>query len=275
MFKKILLLTIFSIGIILPAQAIERDITVDINDGIYTFKIPLKKYKNKIKPFVSEELTTTREVFNNPDYNFKLVVNGGFFDPTNGADVSNIIIDKKKVGSLFSNLSLVESLNEQDRIEKVLNRTELRILEDSKDKLSFDIVNHFFIPEEINTEIKHSIQAGPMLLPQFRAEEESFIKYDETNKVIPLAADVLKRRERTIIGLKKDIFRNDYLYIIIFTSGKKIALNEARDYCKSLRLNKAMAMDGGGSTSINYDTIEVSSEKDGQRKVKSFLVIEN
>ena len=43
MFKKILLLTIFSIGIILPAQAIERDIIVDINDGIYTFKIPLKK----------------------------------------------------------------------------------------------------------------------------------------------------------------------------------------------------------------------------------------
>ena len=36
-----------------------------------------------------------------------------------------------------------------------------------------------------------------------------------------------------------------------------------------------MAMDGGASTSINYEDIEISSNDANQRRVKSFLVIEN
>lgn len=274
MFKKILFLSIFLIGSITPTFAKADDIKVNLDNGIYTFKIPLKKYGDKIKPYVTEELTTTKDVFNNKDLNFKLVVNGGFFDPIANAPVSDVIIDKVKVQSLFSNLELVDKLNKDNRIEQVINRSEFRIIENSKNKLYFDITNHFGILDEVNDEIKHSIQAGPMLIPNLRLEEESFVKY-ENNKAISLASDVLKRRERTIIGLKKDKFGNEFMYIIIFTSDKKVALNEARNYCLKLKLDKALAMDGGGSTSINYKNIEVSSDKNGQRKVKSFLVIEN
>ena len=44
---------------------------------------------------------------------------------------------------------------------------------------------------------------------------------------------------------------------------------------EKLGLSKAMAMDGGASTSVNYKNIEIFSSNNNERKVKSFLVIEN
>lgn len=273
MFKKIVSLIVFCLILAPSAYALGGDIEVQNDGGIYVFKIPIRKYKNKIRPYVAKELTTVSDVYNNKDLNFKLVVNGGFFDPVTGAPVSNVIINEKNVQSMFSNLPLVEGLNKQNRVEKVLNRSELRILKDTKNRVAFDIVNHFFIPDEDQT-IVHSIQAGPMIIPEFRLEEESFVTYKD-RKAYQLAADVLKRRERTIIGLKNNPLTQGDLYIIIFTSSKKATLNEARDYCLKLGLDKALAMDGGASTSINYGGVEIFSDTGAQRKVKSFLVIEN
>lgn len=272
--RKILLLFVFIFSCFLPAYASRDGIDVLHRDGVYVFEIPLKKYKDKIKPYVAPELTTTSDVFNNKELNFKLVVNGGFFNTVTGAPVSDVVIDKKEVQSLFSNLPLVESLGKQGRAEKVADRSELRILENQKGELSFDISAHTKNVSG-NTEIKHALQAGPMLLPKLRLEEESFIKYDEGGRLVDLAADVTKRRERTIVGLKNGFFGNDYLYIIIFTNKHKVTMNEARDYCRGLHLTKAMGMDGGASTSINYKDIEVVSSYSNTRKVKSFLVVEN
>ena len=112
-----------------------------------------------------------------------------------------------------------------------------------------------------------------MLLPKLRLEEESFVRYDG-EKLVDIAADVTKRRERTIVGIKDGFFGNDYLYIIIFTNKHKATMKEARDYCKGLHLTKAMGFDGGASTSINYKDIEIISSFGNTRKVKSFLVIE-
>lgn len=274
MFKKLALLTAILIFGLVPANAINifnSDIQVEKDGGIYIFKVPLKKFAKKIKPYVTDELTTVSDVYkNNPD--FRLVVNGGYFDPQNGAPVSNVIINGKKEEDIFDNLPLVRSLQKADRLEMVLNRAELRILEDTKNNLSFDIVNHFYIPDNEHT-IKHSIQAGPMILPDLRLEEESFVIYNG-GRSTQLAGDVLKRRERTILGLKKGAFGYGDLYIIIFTSDNKATLLEARDYTEKLKLDKALNMDGGASTSINYGGIEIYSNAGAQRRVKSFIVIE-
>ena len=271
MLKKIILMFLFLFLSFAPASAFNSDIQVEKDGGIYIFKVPLNKYKKKIKPYVTEELTTVSDVYkNNP--NFRLVVNGGYFDPKNGAPVSNVIIDSKKEEDIFDNLPLVRSLQKSDRLELALNRAELRILEDTKNNLSFDIVNHFYIPDNEHT-IKHSIQAGPMILPDLRLEEESFVKYNG-GRSVQLAGDVLKRRERTVIGLKKGVLGFDNLYIIIFTNQNKVTLLEAKDYLEKLKLDKALNMDGGASTSINFGDIEIFSDTGTQRRVKSFLVIE-
>jgi hypothetical protein len=50
---------------------------------------------------------------------------------------------------------------------------------------------------------------------------------------------------------------------------------EVRDLCKKLEFDRAMAFDGGSSTSLNYkNSIDVVSTSDeGGRMLKSFLLI--
>ncbi len=272
MVKKLFLMaTILLYAAFFPLFCFADDGIYTYNDnGIYIFKISLKKYKDKIKPYVAQNLTSVSEVYNNGGY--KLVVNGGYFDTATGAPISIVKVDGKTVETIFNNPDLLVSLGKNNRAEGVINRTELRILKDFRNRTRFDITPHI-APVPKGMKIVHSIQAGPMILPDLRLVEESFIKYNE-GKIIPLAADVLKRRERTVIGLKNGHV-DDYLYIIIFTKKSKTALNEVRDYCKKLGLEKAMNFDGGASTSINYNDIEIHSDTDNERKVKSFLVIED
>ena len=91
MLKKIFL---FLILLITPQITFAEGISSNIEDGIYTFKIPLKKYGEKLKPYVAQELTTTSDLFKTGNY--KLVVNGGYFDIMTGAPVSNVIIEGKR-----------------------------------------------------------------------------------------------------------------------------------------------------------------------------------
>lgn len=234
--------------------------------GIYVFKINTKDYGNKIKPYVTSELTTVLDVFNSRD-DVELVVNGGFFDPATGGPISYVIIDGETVETPFASLGLVESLAKANRLEKVLNRAEFRIMKGFRGKLSFDIQNRF-TPLPKGKTLVHSLQAGPFVYPSLKLEEESFV-VREGSKVKLQAADVLKKRERTVLGLK-----GDNLYIVIFAKQNKVTLQEVYEYCKKMRFDKAMALDGGSSTSLNYKDIEIYSSIGAQRKVKSFLIIE-
>ncbi len=235
--------------------------------GIMIFKINTKKYGNKIKPFVSNELLTTQKVYD--DNCFDLVVNGGFFDVKSKKGVSYVVLNNETVEDVENNINLVNWLKNQNRLENVLSRSELRILEKNKNnKLKFDIAYHN-APVKKGYTIKHSLQAGPMLAPEMDLVKEGFVIMED-DKVKFQSVDILKRRERTAIGL-----RGKYLYIVLFTKDHKVDANEMRDYMKNeLKLKKIMAFDGGLSTSLNYKDITVGSLGKYQRKVKSFLVIE-
>ena len=41
-----------------------------------------------------------------------------------------------------------------------------------------------------------------------------------------------------------------------------------------MKFDKAMALDGGASTSVNYRDVEIYSNTGLQRRVKSFLIVE-
>lgn len=234
--------------------------------GVYIFKLNTKKIGDKIKPFVADKLTTASDIYKNND-NFALVLNGGFFDILTGDAVSYVTIDGKVAETPFSNMKLIQNAGKTNRLEGILNRAEFRILESDKGNLSFDIDNHFATVPEGKT-IKHSIQGGPMLYPVMNLEKESFLVM-ENNKVKLQAADVLKRRERTVLALK-----NEILYFIIFTNQNKVSMPEIRDFCKKMKFDKAMALDGGASTSVNFKDTEIFSSFGSQRRVKSFLVVE-
>lgn len=234
--------------------------------GIYVFKINTKKIGNKIKPFVASKLTTASDIYKNND-KFAFVINGGFFDILTGDAVSYVTIDGNVVETPFSNMKLIQNAGKTNRLEGILNRAEFRIFENERGNLSFDIDNHFAGVPEGKT-IKHSIQGGPLVYPKMNLEAESFIVM-ENDKIKLQAADVLKRRERTVLALK-----NEILYFIIFTNQNKVNVNEIRDFCKKMKFDKAMALDGGASTSVNFKDLEIFSSFGSQRRVKSFLVVE-
>lgn len=234
--------------------------------GIYIFKMDTKKIGNKIKPYVAEKLTTVSNVYKSNE-NYTLVANGGFFDIVTGDAVSYVTINGNVVETPFSNMKLIQNAGRTNRLEAILNRAEFRILQDEKGRLSFDIDNHF-APVEDGKIIKHSLQGGPFIYPSMNLEKESFIK-KENNRITMQSADVLKRRERTVLGLK-----NEILYLIIFTNQNKVTMGEIKEFCKKMKFDKAMALDGGASTSVNYRDVEIYSNTGLQRRVKSFLVVE-
>ena len=265
--KKILILTMAFLLSFCPTIAKEKIQVQKNNDnGVYIFKINTKKYGNKIKPYVSKKLTTAQKVYD--DNCFDLVVNGGFFDVKNGKSVSNIVIDNEIKEDVENYNELIEGLKQEGRLEKVLSRAELRVLENKRHKLKFDIAYHNS-PVQKGYRIKHSIQAGPGLIPEMDLVKEGFVVIED-DIVKSQSVDILKRRERTAIGLK-----GKYLYIVIFTRDYQVDANEMRDYMKDkLKVKKAMALDGGLSTALNYKNVSLGSMGRYQRKVKSFLVIE-
>ena len=264
--NKILLFILTLLFILSPAFAKDKVKIVKNKDiGVYVFKINTNKYGNKIKPFMTSHLTTPKRVYD--DNCFDFVVNAGFFDVKNGKTVSYVTIDNKLVGDVKKHTELVKSLDAENRLDEVLSRGELRILQ-KNNKLKFDIVRHDTPIKEGYT-IQHAIQAGPILYPNMDLKGEGFVRYD--NGIVKFqAVDILKRRERTAIGLK-----GKWLYIVIFTHDYKVDANEMRDYMKDkLKLKKMLAFDGGLSTSVDYKDIHIGSLGKFQRKVKSFLVVE-
>ena len=80
------------------------------------------------------------------------------------------------------NIGVVNPILSRNR-EKILNRTEFRIVE-CDNKYSYEIAPHKS-DVDFGCNIITSAQGGPMILPQLRLEEEFFIVKDSEGKIIP------------------------------------------------------------------------------------------
>ena len=241
---------------------------IEDEPGVYVVKIHTPKLKEEVKPYVSVDLVTTKQVFDEQKYT--LVVNGGFFDLKNKKTVSFVVIDGETVADPNDNENLIGNKYLEQYLDKILDRSELRIYNFQGHDV-FDITPHSeSVP--VNCTLKHSIQAGPMLVPDLRLEEEFFIIKDEEGKIISESASALHKYARTAVGIKE----ND-LYIFIATSKAPKSLPEMADLAKKYDMEKALAFDGGGSTSFDFGDLHITTTKsdtpDVVRKVKSFLII--
>ncbi|MBR1617621.1 hypothetical protein IJ670_05655, partial [bacterium] len=122
--NKIFLLFFAFLLTIVPTLAKEKIQFENSDVGVYVFKINTHKYGDKIKPFMTKKLTTPEKVY--MDNCFDLVVNGGFFDVKNGKTVSYVTINNQLVGDVKAYKELTNSLEKQNRLDKVLSRAELR-----------------------------------------------------------------------------------------------------------------------------------------------------
>ncbi len=264
--KKILFIILGLFMLTTPALALDGLEYIHQEEGVHMYRIDTKKLGGKIKPYIADELQTAKSLYETGNYS--LVVNGGFFDRETGGEISFIMIDGKLINSPFNNNKTMTAIKQSGRFKEVVNRSELRIFEPEYNKFVFKIAPHF-TPDADKIYLKHSLQAGPMISPKYLASEEGFIQRDKDGQITFDSCDMSKRRSRTIVGIK-----GKYLYIVAFTMSKKMSGEELRDFAKKHRFKQAMALDGGGSTSLITDEIQIISESTEGRKVKSFLVIE-
>ncbi len=263
--RRFCLFFLFSIALIPAARVFCKPVTINCNNGIYHIILDGKNTAKKVQFISSGSLITNKEA--HLKSGSLLTINAGFFDPNNQKTISYIVTDRNTAADPLLNENLLMNPVLRQNIDKIVNRTEFRVVE-CDGKYHYDIVAHK-APVDFACSIKTSAQGGPMLLPELKLEEEFFIVKNSDGKIVRESASVLKKTARTIIGLK-----GKEIHILIITNKNPKTIYEARDLCKKLGLERAMAFDGGSSTSLNYkNLIEVVSASDTcGRMLKSFMI---
>ena len=249
-------------------------IDVNYDNGIYHIILTGNSIKKKMQFVSSSDLITNREAHRLG--RSQLTINTGFFDPKNQKTISYIVTKGQPAADPYYNENIFLNPVLRNNLDKIMNRSEFRVI-NCNGRYSYDIVPHN-TSHDISCFIENSAQGGPMLVPDLRLEEEFFIVKDG-DKVVRESASVLHKTARTLIGIK-----NNEAHILIITEKNPMTIYEAADLCKSLGLEKAMAFDGGSSTSLNYKKIQVvlgqtvtkgnnDYTKDSGRLLKSFMVV--
>lgn len=264
--KHFISIVVLSLLFITPVSA--SDMSIEHNNGIYHIILKGEKIKKKIKFVVSEDLITNREA--HIKGRSTLTVNAGYFDPKNGQTISYIVTDRMTSADPMFNHALLSNPFFRKNMATILNRSEFRVMQ-CGNKFEYSIVGH---KSEIpfGCIVQTSAQGGPLILPELKMEEEGFIVKNANGEVIREAASVLHKTSRTIIGIKG----TNECHILIITDENPMDLYEVQKLCNELKLDRAMAFDGGSSTSMNYkNKIEVVSNKgDGAgRMLKSFMFV--
>ncbi len=265
MLKKLFIF--FAIVFATTSTVLANKITCEFIDGIYHIILPAG---TNIEFVSTEGLKTNREIYE--ETNARIVVNAGYFDPNNKKTISFVYNNGILLESPIENENLVFNDAIMENWCKVSNRTEFRVTT-KNGAIYYDIVPHNNI---IYGRLLASAQAGPMLLPKLQLEEEFFISKDENGNIKRQAASVLSKTARTLIGLK-----DGNVHIFVITNENPMTIEEARDLCVKYGMEKAMAFDGGSSTSLDYKVggqeYHVTSigtpNDDTGRKLKSFLIV--
>ena len=217
---------------------------------------------------MSDTLETVDEVARKEGV--KVAINGGFFDPNNEKTTSYVVVDGKITADPHENESLMENPELQPYMDKILNRSEFRVLQCGRQR-KFDIAPHF-APVEKECRIKYSLQAGPELIPTLKLNEE-FFTLERNGKVVRQSASALGRYARSAIGLK-----GSKVYLIAISDEAGITIPELAERTKRFGMEKALAFDGGSSTSLYVNlpqeqfSIVSVGEGDG-RRVKTILLV--
>ncbi len=205
-------------------------------------------------------------------------INGGFFDPKNQKSTSAAIVQARQVAKPEDNERLMTNPDLLPYLDKILNRSEFRQYRCGS-QIVYDITLRQTLPAP-GCELESALGGGPQLLPDITLVQEGF--QDSSNgKVIrdSLASD--RRNARSAIGITRDGT------IVLVMVGQKpdeptnsgMTLKELADYLKSLKVEKAINLDGGSSAALYYggETIYGKVNESGkaiQRPVKSVLLVQ-
>lgn len=268
--RKLFVLFVVFVGAFLCLQGFSQE-SISFSEpepGVYLVAVNSGYFYKNSSVYLSDKLETVEEA--GKKSSAKVAINGGFFDPNNAKTTSFVLVDGKIVADPQQNESLISNFELQPHMGKIMNRAEFRVLQCGMSK-KLDIARHY-APVEKKCTVKYSLQAGPRLLPSLRLADEFFI-LKEDGKVIRQSASALEKCARSAIGLK-----NGRVYLIAVDKDHGMTLPELAKLVDRLGMEKALAFDGGSSTSLYVNLPEkklslVSAGEGAGRKVKSVLLV--
>lgn len=209
-----------------------------------------------------------------------VVINGGYFDPSNTKTTSYITLGGKLAADPHENESLMGNASLRQYMERILNRTEFRVYScGPSETIRYDITPHNDA-SRVGCFVKWSMGAGPNLLPKVASLEEGFIDYSN-GRISRDPIGVNQQNARSGVGITP---AGDVILAMLAqkpTSGEKtgVGLEEFSGMLKLLGSEKAMGLDGGSSSSMVINNKGIYGKRDSagkpmKRKVKSVLLIQ-
>lgn len=262
------LLIFFIFCLAFNSASFAKELNVEHKEGLYLIKINLSDFI--IEPYVVDSLETVDNIGNKTGA--LAIINAGFFDGVNGETISFIKKNGTVLANPKNNKRLINNLELAPYLDKIFNRAELRIL-NCNEKIIADITFRNS-PLKKKCKLLSSTQAGPMLLPKMNLEKEFFILKKDKN-IIRDSIGVYRKASRSAIGITK----ND-IYFVITDKNNPLTIFELQTKFKKIGFQKALALDGGGSTSLYLKTdngifYQAREKNNTSRKVKSVLLVKN
>lgn len=239
--------------------------------GIYVVSIDADYFAKHSDVFVADGLETVENAAKKT--NAEIAINAGFFDPNNEKTTSYILKNNEIVENPENNEGLTQNSELKPYLPVIFNRSEFRqlVCPEYVEEIVYDITNrNDAVPKECG--IAYSVQAGPELLPELDLEKEFFV-VKKSGTVIRESASCLHKVARSAIAIK-----NDRVLLIAVSNNNPMTIKELADFAKGLGAQKALAFDGGSSTSLYVNLpdvkLNINSAKDnGARRVKSVLIV--
>jgi Phosphodiester glycosidase len=205
------------------------------------------------------------------------VINGGFFDPNNQKSTSSVIGQGRQLALPEDNDRLMNNPDLLPYLDKILNRSELRRYRCGAIS-RYDVTLRQAAPPG-DCQLEYSLGAGPQLLPTLLLEEEGFLA-TQGNTVIRDALGSRKRNARSAVGITAE---GGLVWVMVAQKpdspqASGMTLAELADFLKSLKVEKAINLDGGSSSALYYNGETLLGKRDelGQaieRPVKSALMV--
>lgn len=239
---------------------------------VHSLEIP-RNYQ--VKMAIANELQTLPRFAANQ--RITALLNGGFFDPQNQLSTSFVISQGQLVADPRQNPRLMGNPQLATYLDKILNRSELRLYTCGQNK-RYAITNHNQpIPAEC--QLTESIGGGPQLLPELTAREEAFFE-TANGTVVRDAIGLNQPNARTAVGIKAN---GDLVWVMVAQKPENprnsgLSLPDLAKFMTQLGVVQALNLDGGSSSSFYYQGQtfygKVNPEGDRiQRAVKSVLVL--
>ncbi|HHP7230145.1 MAG TPA: phosphodiester glycosidase family protein [Xenococcaceae cyanobacterium] len=209
------------------------------------------------------------------EHNALVAINGGYFDPKNSKTTSHIIQQGKLVADPRTNERLIDNPDLKLYLGKILNRGEFRRYS-CQNSTYYDITFHN-APIPADCQLQDAIGAGPQILPQDTSVAEGFVAYDEAGKVIRNAIATTAPNARSAVGITDT--GAIILAMVAQSPGKSgMTLSDLAEFLASLKVVKAINLDGGSSSALHYQGQSFYGKIDSEgnpvvRPLKSVLLI--